>query len=118
MSRTNRIPTTKKNRIKRLTKGYYGRARKSYRLGKQLLDSSYTYTRISRKLYKRYNATQWNRVISQTTWFYSLHYQTINFFLRTNGINLDRKCFAYLLIFESRLSRSLLNWCVTVDTHG
>lgn len=113
MSRSKNNLFRKKHHAKVLikTRGYYGRLHKSYRLGQQALDKSFSYLIISRKLYKRTNKINWNQIVSSNLNPYGLKFNTLKMFIKLNGLSLDRKNLSYLLCFESRLAFSLINWC-------
>jgi len=93
----------KREKILKLSKGYFGRKHKTYRVARQAVMKSMKYAYVGRRLRKRDFRTLWIARINAAARMCDLSYSKFMHGLKVSGIDLNRKVLAELAVsdFES-----------------
>lgn len=97
----------KRRKIFKLSKGYFGRKSKNYRIARQAVMKSYNYAFIGRKLRKRDFRKLWIARINAAARMCDISYSRLMYGLKVAGITLNRKMLAELAVNDFEAFKAL-----------
>lgn len=91
----------KRRKIMKQAKGYFGAKSKLYRVARQAVMKSQSYSYVGRKLKKRNFRQLWIARINAAARMNGLTYSTLMCGLKKSGINLNRKVLADMAVSDA-----------------
>ncbi|KNC54817.1 50S ribosomal protein L20 [Thecamonas trahens ATCC 50062] len=99
-SRTAATTAAKHRKVLKMTKGYYGRSKNTFRAARRRLDKAMQYAYRDRRTKKREFRKSWVRTVSAAAREHGVRYGELVHALDTAGVVLNRKILAELAVTE------------------
>lgn len=99
---------TRRKRILKAAKGFYGKRKNVYTVAKNVMEKGLTYKYVGRKLKKREYRALWIARINAAVREEGLTYSQFIHLLNEKGVGLDRKILADLAMNEPESFKSLI----------
>lgn len=100
---------SRRKKILKLSKGFYGARSKVYSVAKNAVEKSFQYAYVGRKNKKRYFRSLWIQRINSVARIYGLSYSQLINYIDKARIKLNRKVLSYLAVYHTTVFKEIIN---------